>query len=136
MRFLLVLIAFVLAVPASAQYKVHPRDRYERLIAVVPLVGSGSYSDPIRPLFAPVPGQPRPAWAEQILGFSYQLSDNGKSAIVEFVVQDAGDLRPILEDPRLIKAFLKGKDKRQDVEVELRKLKKDVDLTKLGLALP
>jgi hypothetical protein len=136
MRFLLFLVAFVLAVPASAQYKVHPRDRYERVIAVVPLVGSGSYSDPIRPLFAPVPGQPRAAGAEHILGFSYQLSDNGKSAIVEIVVPDTDSLRPILEDSRLIRAFVKGKDKRKDVEVELRKLKKDLDLTKFGLALP
>jgi len=56
--------------------------------AVVPLVGSGSTGDPIRPMMVPSPGAASQQPADgppDLLGYQMQLSDDGKFALVEFV---------------------------------------------------
>ena len=40
-----------------AQHRVDPRDAYVRILAVVPLIGAGTHTDPIRPAYAPGPRQ-------------------------------------------------------------------------------
>jgi len=43
-----------------AQHRADPKNLYERLICVVPMIGAGTHEDPRRPLFAPVsPPPPR-----------------------------------------------------------------------------
>jgi hypothetical protein len=92
----------------------------ERLVAVVPLVGEGTPDDPRRPLFAPKPGEKSP-----IEGYSWEPTDDGRFAIVEFVAGSAADLDGIANDARTVKAFRKGRGKKSDVERELRKFKRD-----------
>ena len=47
----------VLLLPAIslAQPKIDPANLHERVIAVVPMIGAGTYADPRRPLFTPAP---------------------------------------------------------------------------------
>ena len=49
------LVALLLCLPALPQLHVDRRNLYERVWAVVPLVGSGTADDPVRPKYAPVP---------------------------------------------------------------------------------
>ncbi len=101
------------------------------------MVGAGTPSDPRRPMYAPVPGA-EPA-REGIVAFSYQLSDDGKYALVEFVARDHAGLAPILADRNLrhdVKVFEKAKTKREDIEKEFRKHKKDFDLSRFGVSVP
>ena len=52
--FLMFILGFlVCASTLLAQQKVDPRNRYERLICIVPMIGSGTYEDPRRPAYVP-----------------------------------------------------------------------------------
>jgi hypothetical protein len=123
----------VLAAVVSAQHRVDPRNTYYRVIAVVPLsAGSGTPDDPKRPQYAPWP----PSRSQTgIIAYSQQLSDDGKLALVEFVARDRAAFQAIFND-KTIKFFEKGKSKRQDIETELKKYKKDFDLNKFGTVVP
>jgi hypothetical protein len=119
--------------PVSAQkYHVSPRNMYERLVTVVPIIGTGTYADPKRPMYAPLPSQASPLSRKGILAYSYQTSDDGKYALVEFVVQDPAALKDILADTS-IKYFQKGKDTPDDITKELKKFKKDFDFNHFGV---
>ena len=77
------------------QHHVDETNSYHRVIAIVPLIGSGSHGDPKRPMFAPTAaamGRGRSG----ILGYYHELTDDGKSAVVMFVAVDRASLRPIL----------------------------------------
>ena len=97
------------------------------------MTGLGTFEDPKRPLHAPAPSALRAAGASRsgILGYSYVVSDDGLLALVEFVARDRAAFQEILANPA-VKAFVKGKDKREDVEAEFKKFKKDFDFTKFG----
>ena len=110
-----------------AEQKLLPANLHERLIAIVPMVGSGTLNDPKRPLFAPLTPDPK-----GILSYSYELTDDKKFAIVEFVALNSKAFAPILADKRVQKTFQKDKDKRDDMEKELKKQKADFDLDKKG----
>jgi hypothetical protein len=109
-RFLLV--ALFLWVPLSAQHRVDLRNRYERVLAIVPMVGSGTPDDPMRPDYAPLPPSAAvtplvttsslatPSSPEGIIGFSYQVNDDGKFALVEFVARSRDVFKPLLADTR------------------------------------
>jgi hypothetical protein len=45
----------VRGVIATTQQRVDPTMTYHRVLAIVPLVGSGTSADPVRPMFAPTP---------------------------------------------------------------------------------
>ncbi len=136
-----VLLLLALVVPALAQqFRVDPGQIYERLTAIVPLQGIGTMADPIRPLFAPskriatlAATKAAPRSPSDILAFSWQLSDDGKSAIVEFVAADRKAFAEILnsKDPK-VKLFERGKKSKEETESELKKEKKDFDPTKFG----
>jgi hypothetical protein len=117
------------------QRRVDPRFTYIRVVAVVPHVGTGTATDPKKPKYAlgartsanqPITG---------IIGFAQQISDDGRYAIVEYVARDLASVQQILND-KSIKAFIKGKDKRGDIELELRKFKKDFNLDRFGVVMP
>jgi hypothetical protein len=128
----------------------------ERLIAVVPMVGAGrTEADPIRPKHTPVPltaqqirdarNAVRPSEAElelerkrRIVAFTYVLSDDGKSAIVEFVANDRAAFSSILED-REVRVFEKRELVRNAASVdaaktELQRVKRDFDFSQLRVA--
>ena len=126
-----------LCAPVQCQQRVDPRSMYERLMAVVPIVGSGKSSeDPRRPLYAPTPAELRASAISRtgILGFTHVLSDDGHFALVEFVARDRSAFKAILADST-VKAFLKGRDKRADVEAEFKKYKKDFDFATYGVRM-
>jgi len=127
---LLVILVFVVANPAFSQQSVDPRNRYERLLAIVPMTGAGTSSDPARPLYAPVPGS---EMAKLLIGFSYILSDDGKSALVEFIARDRAAFADILKDERAdTKVWQKHETRKDDAEKEFRKLRKDFDINSFG----
>ncbi len=118
--------------PLSSQPRVDPRNSYERVIAVVPMTGSGKASDARRPMYAPAPAKPGvKASRAEILGYACIPSDDLQHAICEFVEQGRAALQPLIADSLLAgKVFEKGKTKRADLEQELRKYRKNFDLDK------
>ena len=75
-----ILVISLLAQLASAQFRpVDPRQTHERILAIVPMVGTGrGPDDPKRPLFADPPN---------LIGYHAELSDDGQYALVEFVAR-------------------------------------------------
>jgi hypothetical protein len=132
LRLAAILLAIATRLPA--QQKLDTRQLYERLYVVAPLTGSGSWADPKRPLYAPSPAQLNPTVRTGIIGYTYVLSDDGQSALVEFVARDAAAFAHILADTS-IKSFRKGKDKREDIEAEFRKHKKDFSFEHFGMSV-
>jgi hypothetical protein len=104
---------------------------YFRVISVLPYIGDGSNDNPIRPKHAPVPGSDQ----HGIIGYMQVPSDDGRFAVAEFVAKDPAALRAILEDGE-IKAFVKGKNTRAEIETEVRKYKHDFDLDHFGVVIP
>jgi hypothetical protein len=116
-----------------------PAGIYERIICVVPMIGSGTYHDPRRPQFAPAESSvalagntPGFAEAPAIVAFHSVPSDDGLFAIVEFVARDRAAFKPILAaNPSAVKVFERGKASKDDLLKELRKFKKDFTLESL-----
>lgn len=116
---------------AFAQQKVHIRNLYERIVCVLPMVGAGTADDPRRPMYAPVISRGAPP-RDGIIAFTFQESDDGKYALAEFVARDRAAFQHIFDDKQL-KVFEKGKHKKDEIEKELRKFKKNFDLNTLGV---
>ena len=121
-----------------AQHRVDPRNMYERVLCVVPFVGAGTTDDPRRPAYAPVTPPPGTLPSRDgIVAFSFQESDDGKLALVEFVAYNREAFKDLLADTRPdVKVFIKGKHKRDDIEKEFKKHKKDVNLDSFGVIVP
>ena len=135
LRLAALLLLSVLAL--SAQDRVSPEFMYHRVWAVVPIIGTGTNDDPRRPMFVPSPAERR-ADADNrakqgkgsekrpaILSYSMQLSDDGQTALLEFVGADPEALRFITESTaQNVKVFERGKTKKEDIEEEFKKHKK------------
>lgn len=119
----------------SQQHRVDSSAMYERLRCVVPLIGKGTMADPKRPQYAPTPTAFNGASRSGIIGFTHQVSDDGKFALVEFVARDRSAFKDILSDTT-VRSFLKGRDSRQLQEAEFKKYKKDFDLSRFGVRVP
>lgn len=102
------------------QRQIDPGNLYERVIVVVPIEGSGTYADPRRPLLTQSPAEARIGTDRDAPAFSWQPSDDRKYAIVEFVHRDRKKLEAIARDPRVVKAFFKGREKKEEIEKELK----------------
>lgn len=124
--------------PAFPQHKVALKNMYERLLLVVPFVGSGTPADPRRPLYAPLPPTPgAPPASGGIVAFAFQESDDGRFALVEVVARDRAAFKEILTGNRSdVKVFQKGKVNQDDVVKEFRKYKKDFDFERFGVSIP
>jgi hypothetical protein len=124
------------ALTLAAEPRVGLHSTHERLVAILPMTGAGTKADPRRPMFAPAPqamaGRPT---RTSLLAWSYIASDDGQWALVEFVAPDRAAFAPSLAN-RSYKFFEKGKAKRSEIELEFRKYRKDVDLSRLGVRLP
>jgi hypothetical protein len=94
-KFGLLLPLLLVSIPAWSQRKVDPANSYHRVICVVPLIGSGTWEDPKRPMFTPTSSQ-LGRGKSGILAYYHELSDDGQSAIVVFVAVDRASLQPIL----------------------------------------
>jgi hypothetical protein len=122
----------MLAGVVCAQHSVDPRNTYHRVIAVVPMIGSGTAADPRRPQYAPAPGAAAP---NGIIGFTQVLTDDGKSAIVEFVARTGTALLPILADTT-ITAYEKGSQPGSAIEAALQVRKKGFSLVNFEVVMP
>src|SRR5436190_11317832 len=110
-----------LCVSLLAQDRVDRRNLYERVWAVVPLIGTGTADDPIRPAYIPAPLPPgTPPSTDGIIGFTMQITDDRKHAIVQFVARDRTAFKDLLADKSAdVKVFEKGKAKKVDMETEI-----------------
>ena len=74
-----------------------------------------------------------------IIAFHHVVSDDGKSALVEFVFHDRSGMAPVLTSlgaQSAVKVFQKGKDTSQDIEATFKALKKDFDFDKFIVRVP
>ena len=101
---------------------------------MVPIIGKGTPADPRRPQYAPWPLSANPA-RTAIMGYSHQVSDDGRFALVEFVARDRSAFQAVFND-KTVTVFEKGKDKKDVIESALKKFKKDFDLSKFGMVHP
>ncbi|MFN7545126.1 MAG: hypothetical protein ACK5TN_20305 [Acidobacteriota bacterium] len=118
--FLPILFLFPLSL-ASQSLRVPPESLGERLLAIVPMIGSGTSEDPFRPKYTKalpnphrsrdLPGkirsaEPTPEEIEAdlreqkntIIGFTASICPDGKRAIVEFVAYHRDAFSPLLKD--------------------------------------
>jgi hypothetical protein len=105
------------------QQPVDSKHLNERVLVIVPLVGAGTYQDPKRPLFAPESGEKDDS--DGVQSFEWQPTDDGQFAIAEFVARDPKVIADIVADRSVVEAFIKGKAKKDDIEKELKKYRKD-----------
>ena len=135
MRHRLCLVVAILCFAAAlpAQRRVDPRYSYHRVIAVVPLVGSGTPADPIRGKYVPtaqVTGQSETG----IIAFALETTDNGKSAIVELVALHRTALAQVLADRSAgVLVFEKGVVPDASIEAAIRPFRKDFSLRSFGV---
>jgi hypothetical protein len=96
------------------------------------LTGSGTATDPRRPLYAPAPNS---SAANGIIGFTQVSTDDGKSAIVEFVARDRKAFVAILADTTITR-FEKGIDSAVTIQAALQKVKQGFTLVNFELVMP
>jgi hypothetical protein len=123
------------ALPALSQYRVDARRTHERLLCVVPMVGTGEDRDPRRPMYTPVLEDGEAPSREGIIAWVAQVSDDGNFALVEFVAYDRNAFKDILKDKQ-VKAFRRGRTRRADIEREFRRYKRGFDLDNFGVSVP
>ena len=120
------LLAFL--TPTFAQHDSAVHARKERIVAIVPMVGAGTWDDPKRPMFVPGRQEARGA-TPGITAFRYQVSDDGRFAIVEFQAPSRRELKAILESTASgVKALDPTRLTKAQAEAELKLLKRDFDL--------
>lgn len=134
----------------SAQDRVAPEMMYHKVWAVVPMIGKGTADDPKRPMFTVSPGDLK-AQAEAdkaeflktgkkkdpeppaVLSYTMQVSDDGKSALVEFTGLNPQTLAFITGSKAPgVKAFERGKATKVEIEAEFKKAKANFKLEDLG----
>jgi hypothetical protein len=115
-----------------AQRRVDPRNTYNRVIAIVPLTGAGTPSDPKRPKYAPWPATQDP---NGILAFVFEPTDDGKSAVVEFVAQNRAAFASLLAD-KTIQIYRKGEASKPAIEAAIKQVRKDFTLDTFGMVMP
>jgi hypothetical protein len=111
------------------QRKVDPAAMYHRVYAVVPIVGSGTTTDPFRPMFIDATPQAT-ATHIGILAYQMQLSDDGKSALVEFVGATRLDILPVISSTAAgVLAFERGTATQAQIEAAFQKYKANFTLS-------
>jgi hypothetical protein len=130
-------ILLFLAFSGFAQQRVDPHFTHYRVYCVVPLVGTGTAADPVRPDYVPLPGAEKPKQATGIIAFYQEVSDDGKWALAEIVALDRASLQPILSDTRPgVWAGEKGVVSRAQVQAVFNKYKqKSINLDTFGVAV-
>jgi hypothetical protein len=78
--------------------RVDSTNAYERIFAIVPMIGKGTMDDPVRPLHAPVPHAISASARSGILAYHFEVSDSGLLALVEFVATDRTAFKGLLAD--------------------------------------
>jgi D-alanine-D-alanine ligase-like ATP-grasp enzyme len=131
MRHAVLLCLFAFAVfSATAQDRVPRELQGIHVFATVPLIGTGTPADPKRPMFVPSPQEIRAMTPRQdgIVPFQilvqFQVSDDGKTALAEFMSFDRKVLLPILTSAAPgVKVFEKGVARTADIQAEFVRVK-------------
>jgi hypothetical protein len=149
---------FALVGTVQAQPPVSPHNSYERILVILPIIGSGTAADPMRPSLIPAPGSATPnilnisisapvtgtgvpvtpvaggptTPQNLILGYTWVPSDDGKFALTEIVMRDRSAFPSIMALPG-VTAFVKGVNKLTDILTAFQQYKKDFDITKFGV---
>jgi len=128
---------------AFAQHRVDPSRMYSRIYAIVPMIGSGTWEDPKRPMFAPLPGQMTPGSRTGIIGFNSVASDDGNFALVEIVAATRLELAKITAPVSAALATVPGlqmfdRSVTPDATVQsaFQLLKKNFDITHFRTVVP
>jgi hypothetical protein len=102
---------------------------YHRVMAIVPLTGSGTSSDPQRPMFAPTPSA-TPAGHMGIIAYQHLLSDDGTLSLVEFVAVDRSAFAALFAstDPR-VQYFEVGKSTQAQILAAFQQKKASFSFT-------
>ena len=101
------------------------------------MVGRGTDGDPRRPMFAPVRERGERPSRSGIIAYTFQESDDGRFALVEFVALDRAAFEPILADRNPdVKVFQRGTARKADIEAEFRKLKRNFDIERFRVNVP
>ena len=116
---------------AWGQRRVDDRNLGERVVLICPVAGEGTARAPRRPICAPDAAEIGP---EAIVSFTSILSDDRKYALVEVVAQNRKALAAILADARAeVKKFDRSRGaKKEDIETEFRKYKRDFSFDKFA----
>lgn len=123
-----------LAAMSHGQIRLDHTQLYEVALVIVPLTGAGTDKDPRRPALIPGEGQDR--LPEGLVSWSWQAGDDDKVAILEIVARNKETLRKLTQDVRVNRVFERGKDKREDVERELKLVKRTFSLQRAELGRP
>jgi hypothetical protein len=94
------------------------------------MIGSGTATDPKRPMFVPAPGQAVLATAATIhtgiLAYQMQVSDDGNWALCEFVGATPKDLEVVTTSTAAnVKFFVRGQASLADVLADFSQYKKN-----------
>jgi hypothetical protein len=131
----LTFVLFICCIALPAQRSVDPHNIYHRVVGVLPLIGSGTAADPIRPKYAPagtLTGTP----GTGIIAYAFELSDDGKHAIAELVAVDRTALLPILADHTSgVLIFEKGRAPGSQIQAAVSQYRKDFSLRNFGVAI-
>ena len=119
------------------QNRVSPEMMYHRVFAIVPLIGSGKPDDPRRPMFTPSPAEQAAKFKNGdrtgVIGYSMQLSDDGKSALVEFMGENPSELKFIVNSQAAgVIAFERGTATKEQIQAAFQKYKAGFTLSTLG----
>ena len=131
-------IPFFIPVDIAAQTparRVDARNSYRRVYCVVPMVGVGTWADPRRPKYAPLMANRDPTSRSGILAYSYQPSDDGHFALVQFVAADRNAFQEVQADASA-KTFQRGSADPVAILEEFQKFKKGFRLETIEVAVP
>jgi hypothetical protein len=128
---------------AFAQHRVDPSRMYARVYAIVPMIGSGTWEDPRRPMFAPIPHHMTPGSRTGIIAFNQVESDDGKFALIEIVAANRLELAKITAPVSAaftsvpgLQMFDRSTVPDASVQSAFQALKKNFDITHFRTVVP
>ena len=137
------LCLLVIVGSAFAQHRVDPGTMYARIYAIVPMTGSGTWDDPKRPMFAPVPSRITPGVRTGIIAFNHVESDNGSLALIEIVAANRQELAKITSQMNSqlaatpgFQLFDRTTTPLATVQAAFQALKQGFDITKFRVVVP
>ena len=123
MQYLLAIIAIPSLLLAQAQFrKVDPQLTHERIIAIVPMVGAGTAKNP---LYSDLEG---------LTGFTAEISDDGRFALVEFVAKESKSFIPLANSGH--RQERKDSPNKDAILEEFQRYKRNFQPERFGLAIP
>ena len=128
---------------AFAQHRVDPSSMYARIYAIVPMVGSGTWDDPKRPMFAPIAQQVTPGIRTGVIAFNSVTSDDGNFALIEIVAATRPQLALITSQMNAqlaavtgFQLFDRSTTSVATVQTAFQALKQNFDITKFRVVVP